>query len=240
MKIKTAIASLILLLGCLHANAQTDTTVNRIIEANHRAIEAKTVQTPLYSHEIRLGIGDGFYDKVAFPDTPHRPYASALGDSAFEEEQNHRYLPHLFAQYTWSPSKSRFGFGAGIDFFAFDWDDVTYRGGSDNPVSSEHQNCFNIALMAGIRYRWNKQSDRWLIYSALQAGVDINTGSETDMYGKRTELGFAFAPTLLGVSYGFGNYFAAVDFGAHFAVKDAMNLYSAFSKIVSISAGYRF
>lgn len=240
MKIKTAIASLILLLGCLHANAQTDTTVARIIEANHQAIEAKTLSRDTFRHEIRLGIGDGFYDKVAFPDSPHRPYASAPGGSAFEEEQNHRYLPHFFAQYTWSPSKSRFGFGAGIDFFAFDWDDVTYRGGSDDPVSNEHQNCFNIALMAGFRYRWNKQSDRWLIYSALQAGVDINTGSETDMYGKRTELGFAFAPTLLGVSYGFGNYFAAVDFGAHFAFKDAMNLYSAFSKIVSISAGYRF
>lgn len=240
MKLKTFIASITVLLGCLTANAQTDSTVTKIIEENHKVIESKTNSQDFYHHEIRLGIGEGFSDRVAFPDTPHRSYAALPSDVSFLEEHNHRYLPHLFTEYNWTPKGSRWGFGALADFFAFDWDDVTYKGGSDTPDKVEHQHCINVALMGHIRYRWNKNADRWQVYSALHVGFDINTGSETDIYGRKTEVGLAFAPTVLGISRSWGHFVVALETGAHFALKDSGNVYSALSKLVTFSAGYRF
>ncbi len=242
MRIKHVIATIIALIGmgCLSARAQTDSTVLKIIEENHEIITQKYKAYKTYAHEIRLGIGDGFFDTIAFPDTPHRPYSTAAPGITFLEEHNHKFLPHFFAEYNWTPDESRWGFGVLADFFGFKWDDVSYLGGSDDPVSTEEQNCYNIAVMGHIRYNWYRKGPNWRVYSALHLGLDINTGSETDMYGRKTEVGFAFSPTILGVQYGYGHFFAAAELGSHFAFKDALNLYSAFSKILTVSAGVRF
>ena len=241
MKIRSVIASLIALLGigCLGAKAQTDSTVLKIIEENHEIIESKYTTYRTYHHEIRLGVGDGFFDTVAFPDSPHRPYSMAPGSMSFTEQQDHSYLPHFFAEYNWIPD-NKWSFGVMVDFFGFKWNNVSYVAGSDDPVSVDPQDCYNIAVMGHMRYNWYRQGATWRVYSAFHAGLDINTGSETDMYGKKTELGIAFSPTLLGVQYGYKHFFTSAEIGSHFAFRDALNLYSALSKIISISAGVRF
>ena len=241
MNLKTVIAVLLGLSGlaCLDSWAQTDSTVARIIAENHEIVARKSGVFSAYRHEIRLGVGDGFFDTVAFPDTPHRPYSTATAGTTFIEEQNHSFLPHFFAEYNWTP-ENRWSFGLQVDFFGFKWNKVTYQGGSDDPVSVEPADCYNYAVMGHVRYNWFRKNETWRVYSALHLGVDINTGSEIDMYGKQTELGVAFSPTLLGVQYGYKHFFAAAELGAHFALKDPLNLYSALSKLVSISGGVRF
>ena len=233
------IFAIILGLLSLTARAQTDSTVAKVIAENHEMIVRKTAGPKAYQHEIRLGVGDWFFDTVAFPDTPHRLYSSASPGVTFVEEQNHRFLPHIFLEYNWTPD-NRWSFGVMLDFFGFNWDKVSYNGGSDAPVSSEPQNCYNYAVMGHFRYNWYRKSETWRVYSAFHAGIDINTGSEVDMYGRKTEVGIAFAPTLLGVQYGYKHFFAAAELGAHFALKDQLNLYSALSKLVTVSAGVRF
>lgn len=241
MRMRQVIAVLVALLGLgsLSAKAQTDSTVLKIIEENHEIIEQKYKAFKTFPHQIRLGVGDWFFDTVAFPDTPHRPYSMAPGDMTFMEQQDHRFIPHLFIEYDWTPSK-RWGFGVMLDFFGFRWNNVTYKTGSDTPIETSPEHCENWAVMGHVRYNWYTKNEKWKVYSALHAGLDVNTGSETDMYGKTTEIGFAFSPTLLGVQYGYGHFFAAAEIGSHFALKDALNLYSALSKIVTISAGVRF
>ena len=241
MRVKPTILAILAFLGlaCMSAEAQTDSTVAKIISENHEIIARKAGIVKPYAHEIRLGVGDGFFDTVAFPDTPHRPYSTAPAGITFVEQQNHSYLPHFFLEYNWTPD-NRWSFGAMVDFFGFQWDNVSYQGGSDDPVSTSHENCYNYAVMGHARFNWYRKSDKWCVYSAFHAGLDINTGTETDMYGRQTEVGIAFAPTLLGVQYGYKHFFVAGELGSHFAFKDALNLYSALSKIVSISAGVRF
>ena len=241
MSFKHVILPIIALMGlaCLSARAQTDSTVAKIIAENHEIIARKAGIVKPYQHEIRLGVGDGFFDTIAFPDTPHRPYATAPAGVTFVEQQNHSYLPHFFMEYNWTPD-NRWSFGVQLDFFGFQWDNVSYQGGSDDPVGTSHENCYNYAIMGHARVNWYRKSDKWCVYSAFHAGLDINTGTEIDMYGRQTEVGIAFSPTLLGVQYGYKHFFVAGELGSHFALKDALNLYSALSKIVSVSAGVRF
>ena len=241
MSFKHVILPIIALLGlaCLSARAQTDSTVAKIIAENHEIIARKAGIVKPYQHEIRLGVGDGFFDTIAFPDTPHRPYATAPAGVTFVEQQHHSYLPHFFMEYNWTPD-NRWSFGLQLDFFGFQWDNVSYQGGSDDPVGTSHENCYNYAIMGHARVNWYRKSDKWCVYSAFHAGLDINTGTEIDMYGRQTEVGIAFSPTLLGVQYGYKHFFVTGELGSHFALKDALNLYSALSKIVSVSAGVRF
>ncbi|MBO4465099.1 MAG: hypothetical protein J5748_00275 [Bacteroidales bacterium] len=241
MRFKPVIAVLLGLFGlaCLDSSAQTDSTVAKIIAENHEIIARKAGTFTAYQHEFRLGVGDGFFDTVAFPDTPHRPYSTAPAGATFVEQQGHSFLPHFFAEYNWTPD-NKWSFGLQVDFFGFKWHNVTYQSGSDDPVSDEPADCYNYAVMGHFRYNWYRKNETWRVYSALHMGIDINTGSEIDMYGRQTELGIAFAPTLLGVQYGYKHFFVAGELGAHFALKDQLNLYSALSKLASISAGVRF
>ena len=234
------IFAVILGLSALTARAQqVDSTVAKVIAENHELIEQKTAKSTAYRHEIRLGVGDGFFDTIAFQDTPHRPYSMYSPGLTYIEQQNHTFLPHFFAEYNWTPD-NRWSFGVQLDFFGFKWKNVTYQGGSDDPVSTSKEHCENYALMGHMRYNWYRKSETWRVYSAIHLGLDLNTGSETDMYGRKTELGLAFSPTILGVQYGYKHFFVAGELGAHFAFKDQLNMYSALSKIVSISAGVRF
>lgn len=234
------IFAVILGLSALTARAQqVDSTVAKVIAENHEIIENKAAKSPAYQHEIRLGVGDGFFDTIAFQDTPHRPYSMYSPGLTYIEQQNHSYLPHFFAEYNWTPD-NRWSFGVQLDFFGFKWENVSYVGGSDDPVSIDNANCYNYAVMGHVRFNWNRDNDKWRVYSSLHLGFDINTGSEKDMYGRKTEVGLAFEPTLLGVQYSYKHFFVAGELGSHFAFKDQFNVYSALSKIVSISTGVRF
>lgn len=238
MRIKPVI-SLLLLLICLAARAQQDTVVIRLIEENHLLTEAREEQkSPAFRHEFRLGVGDCFTDHLIFPDNPHRSYASVSAGAVYVESRNHRYLPHFFAGYDFTPA-GKWTFGIDFDFSAFKWQDEIYSGGSDTPVTVEEQNCANFALLAHVRRNWRSDGN-WKIYSAIGLGIDINTGSETDMYSRKTELGMALSITSFGVQYATGRFFVSAELGNHFAFLDSMNVYAAFSKLLSLSAGYRF
>ncbi|MBR3500150.1 MAG: hypothetical protein IKO04_01980, partial [Bacteroidales bacterium] len=51
-------------LGSLSAKAQTDSTVLKVIEENHEIIEQKYKAFKTFPHQIRLGVGDWFFDTV--------------------------------------------------------------------------------------------------------------------------------------------------------------------------------
>ena len=115
------IFAVILGLSALTARAQqVDSTVAKVIAENHELIEQKTANHKAYRHEIRLGVGDGFFDTIAFQDTPHRPYSMYSPGLTYIEQQNHTFLPHFFAEYNWTPD-NRWSFGVQLDFFGFKW-----------------------------------------------------------------------------------------------------------------------
>lgn len=191
-----------------------------------------------YRHKIRIGVGDMYTDALAFGESPHRSYVSLPESYHFLEQQDYNYCPHIFAEYSFRLFP-KIEIGLQGDFFSFDWKDVRYRGGSDEPVEVVSQWCSNYALMPQIMYIW-KENVHWRLYSTLRAGLAVNTGSQTDIWGNKTVYGVAWSPTLLGVDYARGDFFMAAEIGSHIALANSYTIFSALSKAVSLSVGVRF
>lgn len=191
-----------------------------------------------YRHRIKIGVGDMYTDAMAFGESPHRSYISLPESYHFLEQQDYNYCPHVFAEYSFRLS-SKIEIGIQGDFFSFDWKDVRYQGGSDEPVEVTSQWCSNYALMPQIMYIW-KENGYWRLYSTLRAGLAVNTGSQTDIWGNKTVYGVALSPTLIGVDYARGDFFVAAEIGSHIALANDYTIFSALSKAVSVSVGVRF
>lgn len=191
-----------------------------------------------YRHRIKIGVGDMYTDALAFGESPHRSYVSLPDSYHFLEQQDYNYCPHIFAEYSLRLS-SRIEIGLQGDFFSFDWKDVMYQGGSDDPVETISQWCSNYALMPHIMYIWHERGC-WRLYSTIRAGLAVNTGSQTDIWGDKTVYGVAWSPTLIGVDYARGDFFMAAEIGSHIALANDYTIFSALSKAVSVSVGVRF
>lgn len=190
-----------------------------------------------YRHSLKLGIGDMYTDAVAFPDSPRRSYAFLPSSYTFTEQQSHRYCPHLFVEYSFRIT-GKISVGFQTDFFSFSWKDVSYSGGSDTPTLEQSQWCTNWAFMPQAAWMW-AESGSWSFYSTLRGGLALNTGSQTDTYGRKTVLGYALSPTVFGVSYDVDRFFFSAEVGAHFALHDNFAIFSALSKLFTFSAGIR-
>lgn len=179
-----------------------------------------------------------YTDALAFGESPHRSYISLPESYHFLEQQDYNYCPHVFAEYSFRLS-SRIEIGLQGDFFSFDWKDVRYKGGSDEPVEITSQWCSNYALMPQIMYIW-REKGCWRLYSTIRAGLAVNTGSQTDIWGDKTVYGVALSPTLIGTDYARGDFFMAAEIGSHIALANDYTIFSALSKAVSVSVGVRF
>ncbi len=212
------------------------------VAAENEAIrKAKAILDPegisTYRHFIKIGIGDMYTDAILFPDSQRRDYTCLPSESYFLEQQEHRYCPHLFAEYSYRLSR-RLEIGAQVDFSAFRWKDVTYQGGTAEPVSEQKQWCCNWAFMPELLIHWYDHG-HWNCYSTVRLGVSLNTGSEVDPDGYKTQVGYALSPTFVGIRYSLGRFFISAEVGQHFALRDSFSIYSAFSKAFTLSAGVK-
>ena len=163
--------------------------------------------------------------RAAGGDQPRHEVHLGYGDSLMETVlfRDRSYLPHMYAEYDYTiwPWLS---VGAQVDFSGFWWDD---------------DNCYNIAVMPHLRFNWLRR-DGLSLYSALRAGVDINTGTETNVQGNTTDTGLALGSTFLGISCGRGPVFATVELAPITAMKGRSIVFLAGSRLISFSLGYRF
>lgn len=191
-----------------------------------------------FKNEVRLGIGGIGFERTFFGSSVHMSYTDRPESVTYLEKQNHRYFPHIFAEYDYNllPWLS---VGGQIDFSGFTWDNHYYDGGYDIIMRTERQNCYNIVLQAICRFNWLRR-EHFTLYSSIGLGMDINTGTEIDPYGKATVPGIAVTPILLGIRGYKGPWFGAFEFGGINAMKDPTQIFLLGARSLSLSAGYRF
>lgn len=208
-----------------------------IIIASILSCAAASAQITDKKHEVRIGIGENTMQRVAFRDTPHSTYSN-LPSGSFKESQGHSYIPHFFVEYNYN-IKKWLSVGAQLDLSGFSWTDCYYNAGSDIIARSEAQNCINACILPQVRFNWLRKQ-YFTMYSAIRAGIDINGGTETDVYGHKTVCVPAVAPAFIGINAGKGRYFGAVEISPILAFKNQHMVYLPMSRIISISGGIRF
>lgn len=153
----------------------------------------------------------------------------AFEKAAFRDSQQntgYRYAGHFFAGYRYS-FNNWLSAGFDADFSSFSW-----------KVDGEAgHNCQNIALLPSVRFTY---FDRNIVkmYGGLGAGVDINTGTETDFKGRQTIAAPAFNLVLYGISLNWKNYFGAFELGNLISANSKNEIFLG-SRIISVSIGVR-
>lgn len=188
-------------------------------------------------HEVRIGWGDQMFESVMW----HNPQyiINNMPESAtYGYKERYRYTQHIFAEYQYRPLKW-LGVGGMLDFSGFIWDSNLRNGKGELITSLKNQTNFNVVIMPTVRFSYCN-INYFSMYSGLGIGLDINTGSETDGFGRHTVCAPAFNLTLVGASVNYEQWFLNVELGAMAAMRGMNYVYMLGSRLVSVSVGLRF
>lgn len=186
-------------------------------------------------HEIRIGWGDMLFENLIWQE---KQYPTILPDNYSNlYKENYRYTQHIFAEYLYNVSYW-YSFGMMIDYSGLLWDNVTRNGKGLELERVPNQQAHNIVLMPVVRFAYY-HSDYATLYSALGAGLDINTGTEIDYKGRTTAIAPAINISLLGVRVGKGRYFGSIELGGMIALSSTNEVYMLGSRLFTASIGCR-
>lgn len=188
-------------------------------------------------HEVRIGWGDQLFESLIW----HNPTNIMTNMPTTWEKTYHedyRHHQHLWAEYQYRVTHW-FSYGGMIDMSEVGWDDVTRNGTGMELSRTKNQYFYNVVFMPTIRFTYFFHENVNL-YSGLGVGLDINGGTEKNVYGKTTEVGAAVNITLIGVSANYDRWFWTVDFGGMYALQNTNKIYMASSRIINVGFGARF
>lgn len=188
-------------------------------------------------HEVRLGWGDQLFETLMW----HKPtgvITSMPADWQRIYPEDYHYDQHLWLEYQYRPNYW-FSFGGMLDMSEVHWTNVT-RNGLGQEVSREPGHYFyNVVIMPTVRFTY-LHHEYVNLYSGLGIGLGINGGTEKDVQGRTDLLGAALNLTLIGMSVNYQQYFATVDFGGLYSLKNANCIFLASSRMINVSIGMRF
>ena len=198
-------------------------------------LQAETIEEcATRKSEIRLLIGDMFWETLVWHDAPH---ANTTGwNTEFTEKTHYIWTPHigLEYQYRWNKWLS---FGLQADYQQTFWNsnhtDVIGN------VTTTPQTFYNVSILPTVRFTYFHHPYVNL-YSSIGLGIDINGGSETDIKGKHTACGAALDIAILGLSAGKDRWFGSVEVGGLSALKNKGTIFMMASRIVTVGVGCRF
>ena len=188
-------------------------------------------------HEVRLGIGDMFFETLVWNNQVHKNYAGALPGSVFTEKRDYFYTPHISAEYAYHilPWMS---LGGTVDFQYTGWKNHRYD--NENREVGVTDECFaNLCIMPTARFNYFRREHVGL-YSAVAAGLDINCGTETDIKGNHTGLGAAIDLRFIGVTAGSGHWWGFAELGGTYALRNGSCFYMVNSQIFKVGVSYKF
>lgn len=188
-------------------------------------------------NELRIGWGDQLFESlvwhnpkgyfVTMPDTYERKY-----------HEDYRYHQHLWAEYQWR-FESWYSLGAMIDMSEVGWDDVVRDGTGREIRRSMGHYFYNMVLMPTMRFTYFHR-EYCNLYSGFGIGIGINGGTETDAWGRYTDIGAAVNLTILGFSANYDRWFCCVDIGGLTSLKNKDTIFLAMSRIFNVGIGVRF
>lgn len=191
----------------------------------------------LMPHELRVGWGDQLFETLIWHKPTH--IVTSMPDSYRQTyNEDYQYIQHLWVEYH-NRYNSWFSYGAMIDGSGVQWSEVT-RNGAGQEINRENGHYFyNLVFMPTIRFTYFNH-EYVNLYSQLGFGMDINGGTETNYLGRKTDVGAAANIILIGLSANYDRWFATLDLGGLYALRDTATIFLASSKIISIAVGVRF
>lgn len=190
-----------------------------------------------YRNEVRIGWGDQLFESAVWHNPTHIINTMPL-DYRQTYHENYSNDQHLWVEYQWRFTHW-FSLGGMADLSNTRWDDVVRNGAGEEVSRSKNHFFYNLVFMPTVRFTY-LHHPYVNLYSGLGMGVNINGGTETGIYGTKTEAGIAMNVTLIGLSANYKRWFAAVDFGGLYAFRNANVVYMLSSRIMNVSIGARF
>lgn len=188
-------------------------------------------------NELRIGWGDQLFESLMWHN-PTNITTTMPASNNYLYKENYKHYQHLWLEYQWR-FNHWFGLGGMIDGSGVSWDQVTRDGTGKELKRNPNQHFFNIVIMPTVRFTYFHHENVNL-YSGLGIGLDINGGTETNAYGKHTDVGAAVNVTVFGVSANYDRWFGTVEFGGLTSLKNANTIFMACSRIINVSIGARF
>lgn len=173
-------------------------------------------------HEVRVGWGDLIFETGMFHSSPKTNVNT----------DHYRYTGHVFAEYQYRLN-SWCSVGGQVDYDQVNWH--VLREGANGPTHYY----VNLMIMPTVRFTYFHHP--WVnLYSAVYAGVNINTGSEMDYRGRSTAVAPALGMTFLGLSVGKNHWFGTAEWGSVSALVSMNEIYKLNARNLMVSVGYRF
>lgn len=189
-------------------------------------------------HEVRLLVGDMLFESLMWYDNLHLNYAGAgTASSVFYENRHYTYTPHMALEYQYRFNRW-FGLGLQADMQLTAWRRLGYNNRNEE-VSSERKNFYNICFLPTARFTFF-HSPYVDLYAAIGAGLDINGGTEPDIYQRRVACGAALDIVPFGVAFGKGRWFGSLEVGGLFALKNKQTMFMMNSRILAAGVGVTF
>jgi len=188
-------------------------------------------------HEIRVGWGDQMFESIVWHATA-QPIGLLPESKTINYNENYRRLQHSFLEYSYTFSP-HFSLGLMFDFSGVKWDNVTVNGVGEELERQQNRCFYNIIAMPTMRVNYFLK--RYVsFYSGIGAGMNVNTGTETDIDGRKTEFAPALYLDIFSVKAKYKYVFAAADFGGLISMRDINNVYLCGSRMFSVSVGVNF
>ena len=187
-------------------------------------------------HNLRIGWGDQMFESLIWYDNGYYTHLPVEIEDNYNE--NYRYLQHYFIEYMYNLNYW-YSVGMLVDYSGVIWDQVTRNGAGQELSRESNRNFHNIATIPTVRFSYFHH-DYVSLYSSLGFGLNVNTGTELDMKGRKTAVSPALNITLLGVRVGKGHLYGALEVGAMAALNGKDEVYMLGSRILTASVGVRF
>ena len=188
-------------------------------------------------NEIRVGWGDQLFESLIWHNPTQITKTMPVSYTQTYAE-NYHHDQHIWLEYQYR-FRSWFSLGGMIDLSEVHWEMVTRNGAGVETARDKGHYFYNIVIMPTIRFTYFHH-EYVNLYSGLGIGLGINGGSETNGYGRHTDVGAAVNITVFGVSANYQRWFWTVDFGGLYSLKDANTIFMASSRIINVGLGARF
>lgn len=188
-------------------------------------------------HEVSVSWSDQIFESFNWRNPAY--IVNNMDESVrLTKKENYRYTQHWAVNYQYR-LKNWLGLGLMFDASACLWDNVTRSGKGIETGRVKNQNFANIAIVPTVRFTYvhHKYVN---VYSGIGVGVNFNTGTERNAWGKTTEYSGALNLTFVGVSANYDRWFAAFELGGLYAAQGGQNVYMLNSRLFTIGLGMRF
>lgn len=202
-----------------------------------RGLAEDRIERSWNPHELRIGWGDQLFETLAWREERGVP-TGLSADFTRSASENYRYTQHVFAEYQYR-FNSWFGLGAMIDGSSVYWDKVLRNGAGAELAREKNCHFYNVVIMPTVRFTYfhHEYVD---IYSGLGAGLNINGGTETDIFGRHTVCAPVVDIRLLGFGFNYQRYFVNLDFGGMYSLQNMNTVFMLKSRMFTASIGARF